>query len=194
MTSDPSPQCDELDPERWTIFQESESGLRAMLFQRLGDAAEVEDCLQFVFVKWIEQGGEVAVASGRAWLFRVAANRAALTWRQKQAAQRVHRKIAETRRGEVASESCDPIIRQESYDRLRRALAALPPEQSQALRLRFEDDLSFAEIAERLGVPLGTALTRVRRGLMKLRRDTDLRRDFQFDDDEPGPGPSKPDG
>lgn len=52
---------------------------------------------------------------------------------------------------------------------LRRALDELPPPQRQALGLAFFEDLSHGEIASVLGLPLGTAKSRVRAGLAALR-------------------------
>lgn len=52
---------------------------------------------------------------------------------------------------------------------LRRALEELPPPQRQALGLAFFEDLSHGEIASVLGLPLGTAKSRVRAGLAALR-------------------------
>lgn len=50
------------------------------------------------------------------------------------------------------------------------ALEALPSAQREALALRFEEDLSFAQIGARLDVPAATARSRVHRGLVFLRR------------------------
>ncbi|HEY3205135.1 MAG TPA: sigma-70 family RNA polymerase sigma factor, partial [Thermoanaerobaculia bacterium] len=52
---------------------------------------------------------------------------------------------------------------------LKRALEELPPPQRQALGLAYFEDLSHGEIASVLGVPLGTAKSRVRAGIESLR-------------------------
>src|SRR6185295_8257387 len=52
---------------------------------------------------------------------------------------------------------------------LKSALDELPPPQSEALSLAFLDDLTHEQVAAELGLPLGTAKTRIRAGLLKLR-------------------------
>ena len=52
---------------------------------------------------------------------------------------------------------------------LKSALDELPPPQREALTLAFLDDLTHEQVAAELGLPLGTAKTRIRAGLQKLR-------------------------
>jgi RNA polymerase sigma factor (sigma-70 family) len=52
---------------------------------------------------------------------------------------------------------------------LKSALDELPPPQREALSLAFLDDLTHEQVAAELGLPLGTAKTRIRAGLLKLR-------------------------
>src|SRR2546426_287581 len=52
---------------------------------------------------------------------------------------------------------------------LRSALDELPPPQREALSLAFLEDLTHEQVAAELGLPLGTAKTRIRAGLLKLR-------------------------
>jgi RNA polymerase sigma-70 factor (ECF subfamily) len=54
-------------------------------------------------------------------------------------------------------------------ERLREAIATLGAEQRRALELAFISGLTHIEVAEREGIPLGTAKTRIRSALLKLR-------------------------
>ncbi len=53
---------------------------------------------------------------------------------------------------------------------VQRALAALPPEQAQVLRLSFFDEHPHGRIAKDLGIPLGTVKSRIRLAVAQLRR------------------------
>jgi len=57
----------------------------------------------------------------------------------------------------------------EEVERLRSALRTLPPEQSKPIVLSVFYGLTGQEVADLEGIPLGTAKTRIRRGLGKLR-------------------------
>jgi RNA polymerase sigma-70 factor (ECF subfamily) len=52
---------------------------------------------------------------------------------------------------------------------VRTAMSAIPAQERQAIRLAYDEGLTQAEIAARLGWPLGTVKTRTRRGLATLR-------------------------
>lgn len=54
-------------------------------------------------------------------------------------------------------------------ERIQAAMAQLSAEQRQVIELAFFEGLSHSELADRLGIPLGTVKTRVRLGLGKLR-------------------------
>lgn len=70
--------------------------------------------------------------------------------------------------GEPAAEERLHAARQS--ERLHGALAQLPPEQQQVLRLSYFDDEPHARIATELGIPLGTVKSRVRLAVAQLRR------------------------
>jgi RNA polymerase sigma factor (sigma-70 family) len=72
----------------------------------------------------------------------------------------------------LVSKAVTPDESAESKDtraRMSDALASLPPEQSRALVLAAVYGYTAAEVSEAESIPLGTAKTRIRRGLLKLR-------------------------
>ena len=69
-------------------------------------------------------------------------------------------------RGETAEE---PLLRLETIERVRRAIQELSAPQQQIVRMRIHEEKTFAAIARELGIPLGTALARMRAALARLR-------------------------
>jgi RNA polymerase sigma-70 factor (ECF subfamily) len=63
----------------------------------------------------------------------------------------------------------DRVLDHERSARLLSILDRLPPSQREALLLAFGGGLSMSEIAAAVGIPLGTAKSRVRLGLARLR-------------------------
>ena len=63
------------------------------------------------------------------------------------------------------------VLRNEEQVRLAEFSAVLSADQMEVIRFRFGEGLTFQEIANRLGIPLGTVLSRVRGAIMKLRRE-----------------------
>ncbi len=59
-------------------------------------------------------------------------------------------------------------VASESAEELRAAIRALPPEQARALVLAAYRGLTAREVAEREGIPLGTAKTRIRSAMLRL--------------------------
>jgi RNA polymerase sigma-70 factor (ECF subfamily) len=71
---------------------------------------------------------------------------------------------------EVAADQHDVLEEREQAESLCKALAALTPDERQAIETTFFAGLTHAEAATRLNQPLGTIKTRIRSGLHKLRR------------------------
>ena len=111
-----------------------------------------------------------------------AANGTVLGWIMNQARSRAidrqrfeHRKKRSDGNGllppaEMAVDPCDTIEFRERGEALRSAMAALTPDERQAIETTFFGGLTHAEAAARLHQPLGTIKTRIRSGLHKLRR------------------------
>lgn len=152
-------------------YEQFSAGIRAWLRSRLGNEADVEDCFSRVFEKLWTHGESVSPAARGAWLFVVARREAALQWRKQKRAEMVLDQLASgiVHQGRYPSpEQC--LLKAESIERLKLAAECLSDEQKEVIRRRFHDGLSFREIADELGIPLGTALTRLHAALKRLRK------------------------
>jgi RNA polymerase sigma-70 factor (ECF subfamily) len=140
----------------------------------LGNPAAAQDVAQDVFLRLWRRPGAFDPARGDlgAYLRLLARSRALDLWRSAQAGGRA------TDRLKIASGRDEPrpddqpaerFQRDEHRRRVRDALGALPDAQREAVVLAYWGGLTADEIAVRSGVPLGTAKSRVRLGLKRMR-------------------------
>jgi RNA polymerase sigma factor (sigma-70 family) len=151
------------------LYLEHGTELRRFVLGVVRDPEAAGDVLQATFAKAIELGHTARSGSLKGWLFRVAYHEA-LTLRRRQATRdQAHRRLAPLRqRAEERPEA--GLIRGETVEAVRRALATLPAEQQRVVWARMYEDKTFAQIAAESRLPLGTVLTRMRLALEKLRR------------------------
>ena len=80
------------------------------------------------------------------------------------------------RHGAEEASQDDPmrqVILTETSEKLYQTLRQLPESWQEIVRLRIEENLTFQQIATQLDIPLGTALTRMRRALERLKSEID---------------------
>ncbi|WP_261344112.1 RNA polymerase sigma factor [Rubripirellula tenax] len=151
------------------VFEESTPGLRRFLAGRLKQTSDIDDCLQAVCVAMIQSGSRVVPAARRAWLFRVAANEASQVWRRQGSTEKMMSTYGQA--DFVDDDPAIQAIRDETRQLVCDAIGRLPAEERDVVSLRMQDNLTFQQISKRLGIPLGTALTRMRRALERLRHE-----------------------
>jgi RNA polymerase sigma-70 factor (ECF subfamily) len=107
-----------------------------------------------------------ASGSAAAWLFTIARNLRVDVARRDRLAPRLEVMAAEP----PPPQAADTVVEAAQHgNRVRAALAALPPEQAEVVRLSFFDDRPHAEIERALGIPLGTVKSRLRLAMARLR-------------------------
>jgi len=104
----------------------------------------------------------------RAWLFRIATNKANDLWRSR-AREKSAREGLSLVSDEQAPAAGERIEANEQAQKLKRAIAQLPENQRQVLMLRYYGNLKFVEIAQIVGCPLNTALGRMHKAMIKLK-------------------------
>ncbi len=131
----------------------------------LGDPSLAEDLTQNVFMKVWSAPDAFRGGSFVAWVSRVARNRALDTLRAK--AVRSEAEIPADLPLEGALD--DDVFARLDAQRVRDALAKLPPEQRALIELGFFGGVTHQELAKRTDTPLGTVKTRIRSGLRRMR-------------------------
>ena len=134
------------------------------------DPARSEEVTQEVFVELWRQAARFDSARGgvRGWAVTISRRRAVDCVRSEQSWRDRQVRDAAVRAG-AAEGPADAVIDSLDRDRARHALDQLSDVQRQALELAVFDGLTHVEIAELLGVALGTVKTRIRTGLIRLR-------------------------
>ena len=146
------------------------------------DRAEAEEIVQETWVRaWQALDRYRANRPLFPWLARIAVNLARDAWRRHQPetfsdlAAEVEALPAEDAAPEAAA------LASANLERLAEGVARLRPEYRAVIALRYEGGLTYAEIAQALGVPLNTVRTHLRRAKAELRR-------WMEQEDERSPG------
>jgi RNA polymerase sigma-70 factor (ECF subfamily) len=152
------------------VFRAYHTRLCGFAHSYVRNRAEAEEVVQDVFLALWRQKELVVQSSLRAYLFRAVRNR---VLNRNERAQLEQRWLEQ--HDAAALEVVDPgpsaeelVEEAQTAERLRAAIAALPPGCQTVLRLRWEEQLSYAEIAETLGISVKgveNQLARARRGL-----------------------------
>ena len=142
--------------------------LRCFVLGVLRNPDLTNEVLQNTFAKAVEVGHTAHEETVKGWLFRVAFNEAMALKRRQGVRDKAVRRLAETERNGCETPD-EQVCRWETVAAVRAALETLPPEQCQVVRMRIYEQKKFATIAEELGLPLGTVLTRMQSALKKLR-------------------------
>lgn len=136
-------------------------------FRTTGNRAAADDITQDVFLKLWTRPMSVDLTRGttRAWLGRVSHNRA-VDWIRSEAVR--HRRDAPSVAGTAppdVHEALDAVLRAEE---VRVALDELPADQRVAIQLAYFGNMTYQRVAIELGVPEGTAKSRIRVGLRRM--------------------------
>jgi RNA polymerase sigma-70 factor, ECF subfamily len=136
--------------------------------------ASAEEVVQDVFVVIWRKAGKFDPTRGtfRSWVLRIAHHCIINELRRRSRRPRLEADPRGLRLGAVPAQGPEPGEEASVEDRraiVRAAVEALPPPQRQALSLAFLEDHTYQEVAESLDLPLGTAKSRIRTGLLSLR-------------------------
>jgi RNA polymerase sigma-70 factor (ECF subfamily) len=149
------------------LYDRHASTLLALGIRILGDRARAEDVLHEVFLEAWHHAHEYDSARGsvRAWLVtrmrsRSLDNRARIVR---------GRGIAQAAAAEPAHASPTDIAGEADHQRVREVVSELADDLRRVIDLAYFEGLSSSEIAERVGVPIGTVKSRLARAVAALK-------------------------
>lgn len=144
------------------LFRECRGTLAGYFAHRRHPGAAIDDLVQETFLRVLRGLDRLrAAASPRAYLFGIARHVSCDAWRR----------APPTAEGTVPG---DEAVAPQPDPRIacaREVIAGLPSLQREVLDLRFQHDLSYAEIADALGIPVGTVRSRLHHALRMLREE-----------------------
>ena len=133
----------------------------------LGSTTAAEDVLQEVFLQLWRNPGAFDAERGKlpAWLAVITRNRAI---------DHLRKRLPEE---DIADLSIsidldieDEVARRQAVQKIRAVMSELPQEQRKSLEMAYFEGLTHSEISRKTGEPLGTIKTRIRAGLLALRK------------------------
>jgi RNA polymerase sigma factor (sigma-70 family) len=133
--------------------------------------ADADDIVQDALLRAFRGFDSFRGDNARPWLLAIVRN----CWRDSAAwnHRRGHAPLPREDHGALAFEGPDPeaeAVRASEGRRLEAAIGELPPEFREALILREMEDMSYREIAQATGAPIGTVMSRLARARVLLKQ------------------------
>ncbi|MBL8901405.1 MAG: sigma-70 family RNA polymerase sigma factor [Planctomycetes bacterium] len=159
------------EPELRACLERHERALLLHARSILGDAERARDVVQETMLQWLRGGPSESDPGCAAWLFRVCRN-AALDVLRKERRMSSLDDLALAERAATEPPPEAALDHAERRRMLKELLALLSEKQREALRLKFQAELSYREIAEVMGVTVNHVGVLLHEALRKLRACT----------------------
>ena len=154
------------------LYARYSSVVYAVALRVLSDTAAAEDVLQEVFMQLWRTPGAFDAGRGNLapWLAVIARNRAVDLLRKRRPQTEISETIVS-----VEPDMAREADRGRAMEKVRTVLKEMPAAQRSSLEMAYFEGYSHSEISEKTGEPLGTIKTRIRNGLMLLRKAVETR-------------------
>jgi RNA polymerase sigma-70 factor, ECF subfamily len=152
------------------LYGELAGPVYGVVRQVLRDPAQSEEIAQEVLLEIWRTASRFDPAKGSpaAWALTIAHRRAVDRVRSENACSRREEKVA-TDLADEPDDVAEVVAAEMDRQRVRRCLAGLTELQRESIQLAYYGGYSYPEVAQLLGVALGTVKTRIRDGLIRMR-------------------------
>lgn len=149
------------------LYERHSSIVYSVALRVLGDTGAAEDILQEVFMQLWRSPDAFDATRGSlpGWLAVITRNRAIDSLRKRRPETDITDVIVS-----IEPDLAGGAEFSRAIEKVRGALGGMPPTQRSALEMAFFEGLTHTEIADKTGEPLGTIKTRIRAGLLTLRK------------------------
>jgi len=150
-----------------SLYDRYSSVVYAVALRVLGDTGAADDILQEVFMQLWRNPGAFDSSRGNLgpWLAVIARNRAIDSLRKRRPETDFEDVVVSVTPDMAADAEKSRVLA-----KVRDALGEMPASQRKALEMAYFEGLTHSEIAAKTGEPLGTIKTRIRAGLLALRK------------------------
>jgi RNA polymerase sigma-70 factor, ECF subfamily len=151
------------------LIERYKKPLAAVLQRALGSSPEVDDVFQETWIRVVRSAHRYDPTQRfSSWLFAIAWNLVKDRWARRAPIDDVDMASMHSRERSPEERAVDS----DRAEQVRELVSRLPERLAQAILLRYFEELSESEVAERLGIPVGTVKSRIHNGL-KLMREFD---------------------
>jgi RNA polymerase sigma-70 factor (ECF subfamily) len=149
------------------VYRATSSRLFGICLHYSDNRAEAEEVLQEVYMMaWVKASGfDPRLGGAMTWLSTMARHKAI----DRRRAHRHHDPLETIPEAASQDSLVDTLEREQQGSQLDRCLETLEEAQRRYIRVAFFEGYSYAELAERHGIALGTMKSWIRRGLLRLR-------------------------
>jgi len=149
------------------LYDRYSSIVYAVALRVLQDTGGAEDVLQDIFMQLWRNPGAFDASRGNmaAWLAVITRHRSIDALRRRRPQDDIEDVVLS-----VEPDMASDADRSRAMEKVRGALQTMPSPQRSALEMAYFEGLTHAEIADKTGEPLGTIKTRIRTGLLSLRK------------------------
>jgi RNA polymerase sigma factor (sigma-70 family) len=153
-------------------LEEHARWLRTVILARTGDPSVVDDILQELAVAALKQpAGKLHEVQSGPWLYRLAVTQSLLHLRRLGRRRRLLQRFTQMRSCGDA-DGVDPgewLLAMEQRQSVRAALETLAPKDREILLLKYSEDWSYRQLAERIGISESAVEARLHRARQRLR-------------------------
>lgn len=153
------------------LYDQTAARVYGLVHRIVRDQAQSEEVTQEVYVDiWRTSSRfDVTRGSARSWLMTIAHRRAVDRVRSAESSRHRDHSYHHLNRRQSYDQTVEAVEASSELEAVRAAMDALTPLQRQALELAYFAGNTYTEVALLLGLPVSTAKTRIRDGLIRLR-------------------------